>query len=73
MGFPRQEPWSGSSLPFKGELPDPRIEAASPAMAGRFFTTEPPGKPKQSHRYKEKLGGYQRGEGWGNREIGEGD
>ena len=72
MGFPRQESWSGLPLPFKGDLPDPRIEPASPAMACRFFTTEPPGKPKQSHRYKEKLGGYQRGEGWGNR-IGEGD
>ena len=31
-----------SFLPF---LPDPGIEAVSPALAGRFFTTEPPGSP----------------------------
>ena len=28
-----------------GDLPDPGIELESPALAGRFFTTEPPGKP----------------------------
>jgi len=43
MGFPRQNYWSGLSFPSPGYLPDPRIE--SPALAGRFFTTEPPGKP----------------------------
>ena len=37
-------------LPFSspGDLPDPEIKPAflaSPALAGRFFTTEPPGKP----------------------------
>ena len=26
-------------------LPDPGIESVSPALAGRLFTTEPPGKP----------------------------
>ena len=31
-------------LPFSspGNLPDPGIELEAPAMAGRFFTTEPP-------------------------------
>src|SRR5574337_841998 len=45
MGFSRQEYWSG--LPFlpPGDLPNPRIEFVYPALAGRFFTTEPPGKP----------------------------
>ena len=28
-------------------LPRPRIESASPALAGRFFTTESPGKPRR--------------------------
>ena len=28
-----------------GDLPDPGIEPTSPALTGRFFTTEPPGKP----------------------------
>ena len=27
------------------DLPGPGIGLASPALAGRFFTTEPPGKP----------------------------
>ena len=48
MGFSRQESWSG--LPFlpPGDLPDPGIKPVSPvspALAGGFFTTEPPGKP----------------------------
>ena len=45
MGFPRQEYWSGLPFPSPGTLPDPRTDPASPALAGRFFTTEPPGKP----------------------------
>ena len=48
MGFPRQEYWSGLPFPFPGNLPDSGIEptsSASPALAGRFFTTVPPGKP----------------------------
>ena len=32
----------GSSRP--GDLPDPGIKPMSPTLAGRFFTTEPPGK-----------------------------
>ena len=45
MGFPRQEFWSGLPFSFPGDLPDPGIEPASPALAGGFFTTEPPRKP----------------------------
>ena len=45
MGFPRQEYWSGLPLPSPGDLPNPGIEPMSPALAGGFFTTEPPGKP----------------------------
>ena len=43
MEFSRQEYWSGLQFPPSGDLPNPRIE---PALAGGFFTTEPPGKPK---------------------------
>ena len=46
MGFPRQEYWQGLPFPSPGDLPDPGIEPVSPALAIRFFTTEPPGKPK---------------------------
>ena len=45
MGFPRQEYWNGLPFPTPGDLPDPRIEPESPALAGGFFTTEPPRKP----------------------------
>jgi len=45
MGFPRQEYWSGLPFPSPGDLPDPGIEPMSPALVGRFFTTEPLGKP----------------------------
>ena len=45
MGFPRQKYWSGLPFPSPRDLPDPGIETASPALAGRFFTAEPPGKP----------------------------
>ena len=41
MGFPRQECWSRLPFPPPGDLPDPVIEPASPALAGRFFTSEP--------------------------------
>ena len=45
MGFPRQEYWRGLPFPFPGNLPNPGIKPVSPALAGRFFTAEPPGKP----------------------------
>ena len=32
MGFPRQEYWSGLPFPSPGDLPDPGIEPASPAL-----------------------------------------
>ena len=48
MGFPKQEYWSGLPFPSLGDLPDPGIEPRSLALVGRFFTTEPPGKPPSS-------------------------
>ena len=30
------------------DLPGPGVEPSSPTLAGRFFTTEPPGKPLDS-------------------------
>ena len=45
MGFPKQEYWSGLSFLSPGDLPNPGIEPVSPALAGRLFTSEPPGKP----------------------------
>ena len=45
MGFSRQEYWSGLPFPSPGDLPDSGIKPVSPALAGGFFTTEPPGEP----------------------------
>ena len=45
MGFLRQEYWRGLPFPTPGDLPNPGIEPKSPALAGGFFTYEPPGKP----------------------------
>ena len=45
MGFLRQEYWRGLPFPTPGDLPNPEIEPKSPALAGGFFTSEPPGKP----------------------------
>ena len=44
MGFSRQEYWSGLPCPFPRGLPNLGIEPKTPGLAGRFFTTEPPGK-----------------------------
>ena len=49
MEFFRQEYWSGLPFPTPGARPDPGIKPVSlvsPALAGGFFTTVPPGKQK---------------------------
>ena len=46
MGFSKQEYWSGVPFPPPGDLHDPGIEAAFPALIGGFFTAEPLGKPE---------------------------
>ena len=45
MEFSKQENWSGLPLPTRGDLPEPEIEPASPALADGFFIAESPGKP----------------------------
>ena len=47
MGFSRQAYWSEFLFPPPGYLPNPGIKPMtleSLALAGRFFTTVPPGK-----------------------------
>ena len=36
-------------FPPPGDLPNAGMEPTSPALAGGFFTTEPPGKPKKKY------------------------
>ena len=43
-GFSRQEYWSRLPFSLPWGISEPRIESVSPASAGRFFTTKPPGK-----------------------------
>ena len=47
MEFSRQEYWTGLPFPTPGDLSNPGIKPVSltsPALAGEFFTTTPPGK-----------------------------
>ena len=46
-GILHKEYWNRLLFPMPGDLPNPRTEpSASPALAGRFFNTEPTGKPE---------------------------
>ena len=45
VGFPSQEYWGELPFPSPGDLPNLGIKLVSPALAGAFFTAEPPGKP----------------------------
>ena len=42
----RQEYWSGLPFPLQEDLSNPGIQLESPALIGRFITTEPHGKPR---------------------------
>ena len=57
MEFSRQEYWSWLLFPTAEDFTDPGIEPASltsPALAGRLFTTRPPGKPPCSEKPSSK-------------------
>ena len=66
IGFSRQEYWSGLPIPSPGNLPNPGIKPESsvaPALAGGFFTTEPPGKPLGGRGGASKLSTFSQGVG----------
>ena len=46
MEFSRHYYWIGLPFPFLRYLPGPGVKPATPSLAGGFFTTVPPGKPK---------------------------
>ena len=56
MEFSRQAYWSGLPFSSSGDLLYPGTKPKSPALAGRFFTTGPPGKPKKNS-YRETTEG----------------
>ena len=41
----------GCHFLLQGNLPNPEIELTSPTLAGRFFTTEAPGKPTNTIQF----------------------
>ena len=43
MGFPRQKYWIGLPFPRPGDLPDPGIDPASPALQANSVPCELPG------------------------------
>ena len=58
MEFSSQGYWSLLPFPPPGDLPEPGIKptsTASPALAGEFFTTEPPGKPNSISERKVRV------------------
>ena len=56
MGFPRQEYWSEWPFPSPGDLPDPGIQPASPALAGKAgaLPLSHLGSPNQLWKWKSK-------------------
>ena len=46
MGFPRPEYWGGLPFSSPGDLPHAGIKLLSTTLAGGFFTTDPPAKPR---------------------------
>ena len=55
MGFPRQEYWPGLPFPSPGALPDPGMELMSPALGGRFFTTEGSSKDRLREAFQANI------------------
>ena len=55
MGFSKQEYWSGLPFPSPWTLSDPGIKPISPALAGRFITTAPPGKTPKKYDLSLKI------------------
>ena len=54
MGFFSQEYWSELPFPSPRDLPHPGMESTSPALAGGFFTTEPPGKSRSHSQLEDR-------------------
>ena len=58
MEFPRKEFWRELSFPTPEDLPKSEIDPmflASPALAGKYFSTVPPGKPHSQNITKKNI------------------
>ena len=54
MEFSRQEYWSGLPFAFPGDLSDPGMESASPALQADNLPSETPGNPDLGVGHKKK-------------------
>ena len=54
--FSRQEYWSGLPFPSPGDLPNPGIESASPALQADSLPSEPPESPEPTQSSIQFLG-----------------
>ena len=52
VGFSRQKYWSGLPFPPPGDLSDPGIELASPALQADSLALSHPGSPQNACRCK---------------------
>ena len=52
MGFSRQEYWSGLLFPSPGDLPDPGIELAAPALQVDYLLLSHQGSPSEAKKPK---------------------
>ena len=55
MGFPRQEHWSGLLFPSPGDLPDPGIEHAPPALQVDSLPLSRHGSVHTDNQFRDKL------------------
>ena len=56
-GISQARIWEWAAISFSGDLPNSGIQPTSPALAGRFSTTESPEKPKDKKNYKIEVTG----------------
>ena len=60
MGFSGQEYRSGLPFPPPGDPPNPEIKPGSPALAGEFFTADPPEKTLDTAQACKKQASWQK-------------
>ena len=58
MGFSRLEYRSGLLFPPSGDLPDPGIKPASPALTGEFFTSKATWETSKQNKDFQNMSSY---------------
>ena len=60
MGFSRQEYWSGVPFPSPGDLSDPGMEPATPALQADALSSEPPKLTPKRDLGRQQKNSYER-------------